>query len=157
MSGLRFRASRPGTRPRRKNQGCEGQRGRQSRTQSLVRDPVHPNSDLFCHGKALLPRRRNREQGGHSGQTPAFFQLSSMHSPPRNHRSNGHQTGTCRSSKTRSATGNAGRNCESPGAPRPNPSPRPNWDLIAVWSFVAVSFTALFFAVYVIWAKCRGT
>jgi hypothetical protein len=28
--------------------------------------------------------------------------------------------------------------------------------MLAIWSFVAVSFAALFFALYVIWAKCNG-
>ena len=40
--------------------------------------------------------------------------------------------------------------------PRPNKSPRLNWEMLAIWSFVAISFTALFFAAYVIWAKCHG-
>jgi len=31
-----------------------------------------------------------------------------------------------------------------------------NWEMLAIWSFVAVSFAALFFAGYVIWAKCPG-
>jgi hypothetical protein len=31
-----------------------------------------------------------------------------------------------------------------------------NWELLAVWVCVALSFAALVFAVYVIWAKCNG-
>ena len=45
-----------------------------------------------------------------------------------------------------------------PGAfvPRSNKSSRLNWEMLALWSFVAVSFAALFAAGYVIWAKCDG-
>jgi hypothetical protein len=46
---------------------------------------------------------------------------------------------------------------ESKSDPRPNKSPQLNWKMLMVWSFVAVSFAALFFAAYVIWAKCRGS
>jgi hypothetical protein len=31
-----------------------------------------------------------------------------------------------------------------------------NWEMLAIWSFVAVSFAAFFVAGYVIWAKCHG-
>ena len=31
-----------------------------------------------------------------------------------------------------------------------------NWEMFAIWSVVAVSFAALFFTGYVIWAKCNG-
>lgn len=45
-----------------------------------------------------------------------------------------------------------------PGAfvPHSNKSSRLNWEMLALWSFVAVSFAALFFAGYVIWVKCPG-
>jgi hypothetical protein len=39
---------------------------------------------------------------------------------------------------------------------QPNKSSHLNWEMLAIWSFVAVSFAALFFALYVIWAKCNG-
>lgn len=39
--------------------------------------------------------------------------------------------------------------------PRSNKSSHPNRNLLAIWSFVAISFTALFVAGYVIWAKCH--
>jgi hypothetical protein len=31
-----------------------------------------------------------------------------------------------------------------------------DWVMVVVWSFVVVSFAALFVASYVIWAKCHG-
>jgi hypothetical protein len=47
---------------------------------------------------------------------------------------------------------------EQDGGTRP-PSDRANplaWELIASWILVLLSFAALIFAVYVIWAKCEG-
>lgn len=45
-----------------------------------------------------------------------------------------------------------------PGAfvPRSNKSSHLNWEMFAIWSVVGVSFAALIFAGYVIWAKCNG-
>ena len=45
-----------------------------------------------------------------------------------------------------------------PGAfvPRSNKSSHLNWEMLAIWSFVAVSFAALFVAGDIIWAKCNG-
>ena len=40
--------------------------------------------------------------------------------------------------------------------PRSTKSSHSNGEMFAIWSFVAISFTGLFFAGYVIWAKCRG-
>ena len=34
-----------------------------------------------------------------------------------------------------------------------NKSSHLNWEMLAIWSFVVVSFTVFFFAVFVIWAK----
>jgi hypothetical protein len=34
---------------------------------------------------------------------------------------------------------------------------RPDWQTMALWIFVAVSFAALLFAGYVIWAKRKGS
>ena len=31
-----------------------------------------------------------------------------------------------------------------------------NWEMLAIWAFVAFSFAALVFAGYVIWAKCAS-
>jgi hypothetical protein len=45
---------------------------------------------------------------------------------------------------------------ESVSDPRPNQSNHLNWEMFALWSFVAFSIAALFVAGYVIWAKCRG-
>ena len=45
---------------------------------------------------------------------------------------------------------------ESGSDPLPNKSLHLNWEMFAIWSLVAVSFAALFFAGCVIWAKCRG-
>ena len=45
---------------------------------------------------------------------------------------------------------------DSESAPRRNKSNHLNWEMLALWSFVAVSFAALFFAGYIIWAKCNG-
>ncbi|HXI69815.1 MAG TPA: hypothetical protein VNN22_05590 [Verrucomicrobiae bacterium] len=39
---------------------------------------------------------------------------------------------------------------------RPTKSPHPNREMVALWSFVVVSFAALFIAGYFIWAKCHG-
>jgi len=39
--------------------------------------------------------------------------------------------------------------------PRSNKSSHLNWEMLVIWSFVVVSFAALFFAGYVIWAKCQ--
>ena len=33
---------------------------------------------------------------------------------------------------------------------------RSDWEMVALWCFVLVSFAAFFFAGYVIWAKCNG-
>ena len=51
---------------------------------------------------------------------------------------------------------NSERRATEPRAfvPRSNKSSHPNWDLLAIWSRVVISFAALFFAGYVIWAKC---
>lgn len=51
-----------------------------------------------------------------------------------------------------------------PPRPKPNTTVRPlrsqyrraDWQMVALWAFVAVSFAALAFAGYMIWAKCRG-
>jgi hypothetical protein len=40
--------------------------------------------------------------------------------------------------------------------PRPSNSNHLNWEMFAIWSFVVVSFAALFIAGYVIWVKCHG-
>jgi hypothetical protein len=40
--------------------------------------------------------------------------------------------------------------------PRPNKSNRLNWEIIALWGFVAFSFAALFVAGCIIWNKCHG-
>lgn len=40
---------------------------------------------------------------------------------------------------------------------RPDKSIRLNWETFVVCSLVVVSFAALFFAGYVIWAKCNGS
>jgi hypothetical protein len=40
--------------------------------------------------------------------------------------------------------------------PRKRALPRLNWEMFALWTFVVFSFAALFFAGYVIWAKCQG-
>ena len=45
---------------------------------------------------------------------------------------------------------------ESKSDPRRNKSNHLNWEMLALWSFVAVSLAALFVAGYVIWAKCNG-
>jgi hypothetical protein len=82
--------------------------------------------------------------------------MSSMHLLPPNYRTNGRQTETCFSSSPHRATGDSGPNRESEISPQPNPSHRLNWEMFAIWSFVAVSFAALFVAGYVIWAKCHG-
>ena len=52
----------------------------------------------------------------------------------------------------------SGRRPVEPGAfvPRSNKSSRLNWEMLALWSFVAVSFAVFFVAGYVIWAKCNG-
>jgi len=50
------------------------------------------------------------------------------------------------------------RRAIEPGAfvPRSNKSSHLNWEMLAIWSFVAVSFAAFFVAGCVIWAKCHG-
>jgi hypothetical protein len=50
------------------------------------------------------------------------------------------------------------RRAIEPGAfvPRSNKSSHLNWEMLALWSFVAVSFAALFAAGYIIWTKCNG-
>jgi len=50
------------------------------------------------------------------------------------------------------------RRAIEPGAfvPRSNKSSHLNWEMIVLWSFVAVSFAALFAAGYMIWTKCHG-
>ena len=49
------------------------------------------------------------------------------------------------------------RRAIEPGAfvPRSNKSSHLNWERLAIWSFVAVSFTALIFAGYITWARCH--
>ena len=79
-----------------------------------------------------------------------------MQALPQYYRTNGQQTRTCRSSRPLWATGDLGRSRESERASWPNPSHRLDWDLLAIWIFVAISFTALFFAGYLILAKCQG-
>ena len=37
-----------------------------------------------------------------------------------------------------------------------NTSSHLNWEMLAIWSFVAVSFAAFFVAGYIIWTKCNG-
>jgi len=44
----------------------------------------------------------------------------------------------------------------SDSTPLLNRSIHRNWERLAIWSFVAVSFAAFFLAGYVIWAKCHG-
>jgi hypothetical protein len=39
---------------------------------------------------------------------------------------------------------------------KPSKSNFPNWQMFALWIFVVTSFAALFFAGYIIWAKCNG-
>jgi hypothetical protein len=39
---------------------------------------------------------------------------------------------------------------------KPNKSNFLNWQMFALWIFVAASFAALCFAGHVIWAKCHG-
>ena len=39
---------------------------------------------------------------------------------------------------------------------RSNKSVHLNWEMLAIWSLVVVSFAALVFAGYVIGAKCHG-
>lgn len=53
--------------------------------------------------------------------------------------------------------------CEPPleeSNPKPEPwngkADRSDWEMVALWFFVLVSFAAFFFAGYVIWAKCNG-
>ena len=54
--------------------------------------------------------------------------------------------------------------CEPPATEQP-PATEPvagesrdsDWQMVALWIFVAVSFAALLFAGYVIWAKCNGS
>ena len=43
-----------------------------------------------------------------------------------------------------------------PSAPSGTKARRENLELFAIWSYVALSFAALFFSLYVIWAKCQG-
>lgn len=38
-----------------------------------------------------------------------------------------------------------------------NKANRLDWQMVALWIFVAVSFAAFVFAGYLLWAKCRGT
>jgi len=62
-------------------------------------------------------------------------------------------------SKTRRvAEASAPRSSErtSGSTPPPNTSIRPNWEMVALWSFVVVSFAALFSCGLIIWAKCHG-
>ena len=46
---------------------------------------------------------------------------------------------------------------QPPATPAANPSSPLDWTLLAVWLFTVFCFAALAFALYVIWAKCRGT
>jgi len=48
------------------------------------------------------------------------------------------------------------RPIERESDPRRNKSNSLNWEMLALWSFVALSFAALIFAGYVIWAKSNG-
>lgn len=41
--------------------------------------------------------------------------------------------------------------------PRTGNADRLAWEMVALWIFVFFSFAALFFAGYVIWAKCNGS
>ena len=45
---------------------------------------------------------------------------------------------------------------ESESEPSPKKSNGLNWGMIAFWGFVIFTFAGLFFALYVIWAKCKG-
>jgi len=45
---------------------------------------------------------------------------------------------------------------DSESAPPPKESSHLNLEMLGMWSFVVFSFTALFVAGCVIWAKCRG-
>ena len=47
----------------------------------------------------------------------------------------------------------SGRPASAPSGTRPR---REGLELFAIWSYVVFSFAALFFALYVIWAKCQG-
>lgn len=51
---------------------------------------------------------------------------------------------------------NMNLNQKNESDPRPNESNHLNWELFVIWSLVVVSFVALFFAGYSIWAKCQG-
>jgi hypothetical protein len=75
------------------------------------------------------------------------------------HPSNGHQIVTEPFSKTwRVTEASERRSIErtSDSAPLLNRSIHRNWEMFVIWSFVVVSFAALFVAGYVIWAKCHG-
>jgi hypothetical protein len=45
---------------------------------------------------------------------------------------------------------------ETDDEPMPGKSSRVDWQMVALWVFVTVSFAALAATVYLIWAKCRG-
>ncbi len=40
--------------------------------------------------------------------------------------------------------------------PRANKSAHLNWEMLAIWIYLGVSFAAFFVASYIIWAKCHG-
>jgi len=76
-----------------------------------------------------------------------------------NRKSGSHQIATNLFSKTLRATEESKPlpiKRESVSDPRPNKPNHPNWEMFALWSFVAVCFAALFVAGYIIWAKCHG-
>jgi hypothetical protein len=47
-------------------------------------------------------------------------------------------------------------NRESESDPRLNKSDHLNWEMIVIWSFVALSFAAFALSSYIIWTKCLG-
>ena len=72
MSGLRFRSPGNCPRVRRKNQSGAGQRGRQSRPESRLRNPIRPDTALLRWREAARTHRGHREQGSGSRQTQTF-------------------------------------------------------------------------------------
>ena len=73
------------------------------------------------------------------------------------HPNHSHQVTTDLLSKVCQVTEDSERLPIEPRAfvPRSNKSSHLNWVMLVIWSFVVVSFAALFFAGYVIWAKCQ--
>jgi len=68
------------------------------------------------------------------------------------------QTTSDLGSETRRVTNHSERHPtkqERATSPPPHETSRLNWEMLVIWSFVVFSFAALFFAGYVIWAKCQ--